>query len=176
MDADDRAEQDSGDEELAAMARMDRILRALSSDSAARAIRWIAERYGVGSAGSGPRPASTASIPGAVGVPIDLAELFAQANPGTLNEKALVASYWFQAVNGTTDLDAQTINTELKQLGHGIKNITAAFAELISSRPQLAIQVRKAGNTKQARKRYRLTTEGLKRVRLMLGEGAVQSE
>jgi hypothetical protein len=100
-----------------------------------------------------------------------LADVFSAANPGTHDYKALVVGFWFQAVKGASDLDAQAVNTELKQLGHGLKNITAAFAALISARPQLAIQVRKAGTTKQARKRYRLTNEGLKRVQLMLEDG-----
>jgi hypothetical protein len=98
----------------------------------------------------------------------DLASLYHAANPTTLGQKVLVAGFWFQEVLGQSDLDAQQINTELKQLGHGILNITMAFGELLNRKPQLAIQTRKSGSSKQARKKYRLTREGLNRVRAML--------
>jgi hypothetical protein len=90
-----------------------------------------------------------------------------------LSEKVLVTGFWFQEILGQTDLDAQQINGELKQLGHGILNITMAFGELMNRKPQLAIQTRKSGSSKQARKRYRLTREGLNRVKAMVrGESA----
>jgi hypothetical protein len=80
----------------------------------------------------------------------------------------MVVTYWFQVVQGQTDVDSQKVNTELKQLGHGMKNITSAFSELIRERPQLVLQVRKAGSTRQARKRYRLTAEGIKKVKALM--------
>ena len=163
------------DLELAAMAQLDRIVRTLDAESAARAVRWLSDRYDRSSAPFRPLNAKSTNVNGGGDV-AELADLFSSANPATHDQKALVVGFWFQAIKGAGDLDAQAVNTELKQLGHGLKNITAAFAELISARPQLAIQVRKAGTTKQARKRYRLTNEGLKRVRQMLGEGGAQSD
>jgi hypothetical protein len=105
----------------------------------------------------------------------DLAEFFTQAGPVTQSEKALVVGYWFQVVQGATDLDSQQINTELKNLGHGVSNITRAFDELIRTRPQVVIQTRKSGTAKQARKKYRLTAEGIARVKQMLGRDAGES-
>jgi hypothetical protein len=102
----------------------------------------------------------------------DAAALFAAANPTTNGDKALVIGYWFQQIEGNKDLDAQQVNTQLKQLGHGIANITGAFNDLMGTMPKLAIQVRKGGATRQARKRYRITTEGLKRVADLLAGGA----
>ncbi len=157
------------DMEIAALGQIDRILKTLEPAGALRAVRWLSERYGT----RGLAPA----VPGAGAggeSSLDVADLFTRANPVTQDQKALVVGYWFQVMNESGDLDAQAINTALKQLGHGMKNITAAFDHLISARPQLVIQVRKSGNSKQARKRYRLTTEGIRRVRAMLESGGTQ--
>ncbi|MEX2148183.1 MAG: hypothetical protein WED01_14340 [Candidatus Rokuibacteriota bacterium] len=102
----------------------------------------------------------------------DLAELYAAARPATDAEKVLVVAYWHQAHAGKENLDAQTINTDLKNLGHGVGNVTRACSALIREKPQLMIQVKKAGSTRQARKQYRLTTAGLLRVREKLATGS----
>ena len=96
------------------------------------------------------------------------AELLASASPSSDVERVLVVGYWFQELQGHPDLDSQSINTELKHQGHGVKNITSAFGGLISQKPQLVIQLKKSGNSKQARKKYKLTTAGVKRVKTML--------
>ena len=100
------------------------------------------------------------------------AELLAMASPSTDVERVLVVGYWFQEHQGNEDLDSQTINTELKHQGHGVGNITKAFGGLISQKPQLVIQLRKSGNSRQARKKYKLTTAGIKRVNAMLTGGS----
>ena len=99
----------------------------------------------------------------------DLAELFSMASPSTEADKALVAAYWFQVHEGETDLDAFRVNTALRNLGHGVSNITRAFDSLISQRPQLAIQTRKSGSSRQGRKKYRLTAEGIRAVEQLVG-------
>lgn len=85
--------------------------------------------------------------------------------------KPLVVGYWFQVLQGEQDLDGFQINKELKHLGHGVSNITTALSSLIDRKPQLVIQTRKSGNSKQARKRYRLTDAGIKAVERMLAGG-----
>jgi hypothetical protein len=168
MSEQEQAGQDGVGAELTAMAQVDQILRPLDPVVTGRVVRWIAERYKIRVEGQGLTATPIGSPTAAPASTADLAELFSAASPVTQDQKALVAGYWFQVVKGASDLDAQAVNTELKQLGHGMKNITAAFGELISSRPQLVIQVRKSGNTRQARKKYRLTSAGLDAVRAML--------
>jgi hypothetical protein len=97
-----------------------------------------------------------------------LAELYHAADPKNEAEKGLVAAVWFQVVEGMDGLDSQTINTALKDLGYGVGNITRAFDVLISQRPALMIQLRKAGTTKQARKQFKVTDAGLKKTLQML--------
>jgi hypothetical protein len=80
-----------------------------------------------------------------------------------------VVGYWFQVHQGMKDFDSQRVNAELKNMGHGVGNITDAFTTLIDGKPQYVIQTRKSGTSRQARKLYRVTNEGSNRVRDLLG-------
>ncbi|MGH7686392.1 MAG: hypothetical protein ACREN2_06215 [Candidatus Dormibacteria bacterium] len=156
------------DPEIAAMAAISNTLAPLDSATRARVLAWAGSRFEVS-----PPLARGTSEPGTSGpregTPYsDVAELFEAASPVTNADKALVVSYWFQQTDGQRDIDAQRVNTQLKQLGHGIPNITSAYSELMGATPKLALQVRKTGSTKQARKRYRITGEGIKRVNELL--------
>lgn len=158
--------------ELVAMQRVAEALSGLPAESVARVLRWVAESHGV----SGPRRSLTVSDSGrgyesaTVSESYsDIAELFSAASPRTGTESALVGGYWFQVINGQPDFDSLSLNRELKNLGRGASNITAALSSLMSQRPQLVIQTKKVGKSFQARKRYRLTQEGISRVRSMIG-------
>lgn len=100
-----------------------------------------------------------------------LPDLYAAVSPASDASRALVVGYWFQVMQGEQDLDGFQINKELKHLGHGVTNITTALSSLIERKPQLVIQTRKSGNSKQARKRYRLTDAGVKAVERVIAGG-----
>jgi len=162
--------------EIDAMKAVATAFEGLDDDAIARVVRWQIDQYGV-SAGA-PRRVGQRMQTNSGGSILSesesltdfesAAELMAAARPRTEVEKVLVAGYWFQVVQNQSDLEGQTINTELKHQGHGVKNVTTAFAGLISQKPQLAIQLRKAGTSKQARKKYKLTIEGIKKVQQMI--------
>ncbi|WP_375550305.1 hypothetical protein [Rhodophyticola porphyridii] len=99
----------------------------------------------------------------------EFAELYAAARPNSNAEKALVAGYWLQICEGADSITAQGLNAELNHLGHKLTHVTDAMSQLISEKPQLVLQLRKSGKTKQARKTYKLSAEGIKRVRGMTG-------
>jgi hypothetical protein len=82
--------------------------------------------------------------------------------------RVLVAGAWVQERGGQKDFDAAPINVELKNLGHPVANITSTFNRMMERRPAWALQVRKSGSARQARKKYRVTSAGLKEVRRML--------
>jgi hypothetical protein len=65
-------------------------------------------------------------------------------------------------------VEAQAVNTRLKDLGHGVGNITRAFEALKDEKPALIVQTKKEGSTQQARKKFRVTAEGKKKVEGML--------
>jgi hypothetical protein len=182
-----RAEQDTDakigvEGELKSMGDIAKALDALSADTAAlgRVLTWVNQRYGTTlpnrATGTGreqirqngnQKPAADATSENKLQYD-SLADLFAAANPTTEADKALVVAYWFQVHQNQLDWTGYTVHSELKHLGHGVSNITVAIESLIGQKPQLALQTRKSGKSKQARKLHRLTAEGLKRVRQMV--------
>lgn len=98
----------------------------------------------------------------------DLAEFYRACSPSGDAEKALVVGTWIQQAEKIEGLDSYRVNTELKHLGYGIGNITRAFEYLMAARPAFMLQLRKAGTSRQARKTYRVTDAGLKRVSQMI--------
>jgi len=166
------------DPELSAMQNLLVALEPLDDDARARVLVWAAGRYELTlTAKAGAQEADQIDEASTVvdvrpltglGSFSTLGELFAAANPGTNGEKALVVGYWLQINGGLTELTGQAINKELKHLGYGIANITNALDELKASKPALAIQLRKSGNSQQARKTYKVTEAGVKHVEALV--------
>lgn len=155
--------------EVKAMAAVGAALSGLQPDAVRRVLRWVNEKYMV-------RPATGASEQAGDGGAVNTrfnsySDLFDLANPSTGLERILVLAYWYQVVQGHEDLGAQSINHELKNLGHPSLNITRDIESLIGRVPKLMIQVRKEGTTQQARKRYKITREGIRAVEKMLQAG-----
>ena len=102
-----------------------------------------------------------------------MADLFSMADLRNDPERALFGAYWLQEIGGQPDFDSASLNRELKHLGHAASNITSALTSLMTKRPQLVVQTRKSGASRQARKKYKLTSAGVQKVKAMLrGEGA----
>lgn len=173
------------DPELKALAAVAEALASLDEDAISRVLKWAAERFNVqlnrtalrvgpGVAGS----SESQSAGGTTSSFADFHELFDAAQPANGPDKALLAAYWFQVTQGHEDLDSQTLNKELKNLGHPSTNITRDLDSLINRTPRYVMQVRKEGNSKQARKKYKVTREGIKAVERMLNgsTGADQAE
>jgi hypothetical protein len=162
------------DAELAAMTSIVGILGGLEEDSRSRVLRYAMERFKLSEPVrmfSGASDAPTTNEASSAEVFEGFATLFDAANPSTGSMRALVGGYWFQTCLGQTEFDGQSVNNELKNLGHPSKNITADLGTLMNQNPRLAMQVRKSGRSQQARKTYRLTTEGLRRVKALIGGG-----
>jgi hypothetical protein len=157
--------------EIEAMGKVASALAEVDRHSAQRILRWAAERFG---APLELRPATNAVMAPARTAPAsdeDLSEFFARAAPNDGPERALIVGYWLQVVTGQDDLEGLSINSELKNLGHGLPNVTATLSLLMNQQPALVIQTRKIGSSKQGRKRYRLTAAGIARVRQMVSRG-----
>ncbi len=164
------------DPEVNAMATMASALSRLDSEAAVRVIEWAAKRYGgqiTVRIPGGPSDESTeddsAAMDQQVGQTVQrayshFADLFDAANPTTDVQKTLVASYWLQKVQGQASFVAQRANDELKNLGHGVKNVTDAFAALQNRKPALVVQTAKSGRSRQSRKTYKLTEAGIREV------------
>lgn len=160
----------ANDAEIDAMTVVANALDNLDSDARTRVLRWAVSRFGqvqtrTAVAGYAPNEldASSQLSDGCE----TFAELFAAANPTTEREKALVAGYWTQVCEGQPMFVSQALNDALKNLGHGVGNITDALTQLRNDRPALVLQLKKSGTSKQSRKTYKLTIEGIKRVESM---------
>ena len=163
------------DKEITAMTKIVATLSALGEDdqeAVKRIVQWIVARYGdPRSSGLQPSPAPP---PDPGHEPSDrfehLADLMDTAAPEVDPDRVLVASYWLTRDDSDTEFIAQDVNTRLKALGYGVKNITQAFATLMKKKPALVIQTAKAGSSRQARKRYKLTVAGRRSVEQMIAE------
>lgn len=160
------------DAELHALSTISSLLAELPEDSQSRILAWIWSRYGTESdMRASSRHGDEAQSGGDMRQFADVASLFVAANPSTGSEKALTIAFWLQEYLHHDEWEGFAVNSELKHLGHGLKNVTDALNALIEQRPQLAVQLRKSGKTKQARKRYKLTAEGIRKVRQMVSSG-----
>ena len=159
--------------EARALGRVVDAVDGLDARAVQRVLEWAWKRFVDAEA---PQPARSPAAPHVQSSePIDLPDLYVAARPATDADKVLVVAYWHQVSTGKENLDAQTIHRDLKNLGHGVSNVTRACSALIGEKPQLMIQVKKAGSTRQARKQYRLTAAGLQRVRDKLASGNRES-
>jgi hypothetical protein len=159
------------DPELDAMSRIADVLTPLERGARERVLTWAAQRFEVEGR------AQVTTLPGRQRPSPDsrfddVADLFDAVDPRTEDEKVLTVGYWFQAVQGADSVEGAQINTALKALGHGVSNVTRSFDRLMARHPRLAMQLQKSGRSKQARKKYKLTLEGIRRVeRMIAGEG-----
>lgn len=172
--------------EVKAMGTVGDALERLDEPARQRVLDWAAERFGApdrmrqlpradhkGGAGAANEQQS---VPAAQqGEFKSISEVFDAANPGSGPDRALVAAYWFQTLQGSENFAGQQINDELKHMGHGLVNVTKTLTDLAERTPALVRQVQKIGKSRQGRKRYRLTLEGERRVRRLIG-GEGQSE
>jgi hypothetical protein len=157
----------SGDGEITAMTDVAKALEGLDEAARFRVLNWANSRFGRLSG----KETGTAPMFTAVEDRVEfqsLAELFDAADPKTDKEKALISAYWTQVCQGQPNFASQTINSSLKDLGHGVANITVSLSQLKDEEPVLIHQIKKAGTSQQARKTYRLTEEGARRVRKMI--------
>ena len=155
------------DVELDAMKQISDLLEPLAPEARARVLAWVTSSLSIG------HVPSTKSIahPMSAGQTSNFgsfADLFHAADPKTEKERALVAAYWIQQFTNADHFASQQVNTELKNIGYRVGNITDALSQLIDERPNLVIQVAKSGSTKQARKTYKITDAGFRRITEML--------
>jgi hypothetical protein len=162
------------DPELKALGDITNALADLTEEQRRNVLLYVNARYG-GQLPLMRRPATAGTEPG-VTLPdaaqyADIGDLFDTANPQTEEERVLVIAYWIQAIEGVENFEAFPVNKYLKHLGHPVSNITRALEAMIHQTPRLILQMSKSGTAKQARKRYKVTREGIKRVQAMLVQG-----
>ncbi len=162
------------DKETEAIGKIAGIVEALEDEQRGRVIRYILERFnliGLSNAAKSASKGSEAEPKSETPAEFeDFASLVDACHPETDSLRALAAGYWLQACQGAQNFDAQSANNELKNLGHPSANITVAFGALINQKPSLVLQLRKSGNTRQARKLYKVTEAGIRAIKTMISE------
>jgi len=160
------------DPEISAMTGVASALTPLDEDARGRVLRWAAERFEVT---LGQTRTAAAEEDEESPTPVvasseyaSFAELFENAVMRTTTDKALVAAYWFQVMQGSSGFQSQQLNTELKNLGHGLSNVTDSLGSAERAKPALVMQVNKSGKSKQARKTYKLTLAGINYVKALI--------
>lgn len=170
------AKEHSTDSELTVMAECHKKMKHLTDEEKARVLDWLAKKFDIASTTLFQKKtqSSNASGGGESGNSLvdftSLPDVFAVANVKTDQEKVLLASSYLQLKNGGADLTGREINQALKPLGQGVSNITNTITALMARKPKLMIQTHKSGKSRQAQKKYKVTTEGLAAAKKFLSE------
>jgi|ERR1017187_9228476 hypothetical protein len=159
------------DPETRAIGEITTVVSGLEEEQRGRVIRYIVDRFKIG--GTTSKSARSDSEEKDTGQKDnksfeDFDSLADACGPNTDSLRALVGGYWVQVCQGNQGFDGASVNKELKNLGHGVGNITVALNSLIAQKPAYVLQLRKSGNTKQARKLYKVTEAGIKKVKAMI--------
>lgn len=150
------------DNELTAMQQAAAALEPLDEGARTRALSWLLDKFAPDLAAKGVQGSvrrREAAEP--VGGEETFADFYHLVDPNTDKERAVTAAQWLKQ-QGTVQFQAMELNSMLKDLGHGVSNITDALTSAMKERPSLVIQVRKSGSSKQARKLYKITDAGTK--------------
>ncbi len=176
------------DKEIQAMSSCFDVLKDLDAESQERVINWLLSKFELkapnkihqstnqGTADTqNEQTGDGQKQPNVTGTELSsfesIADLFSKMPTKTESEKVLVVATFLQVNQNQQDLGGRQINSELKHLGHGVKNITLAVQGLINRKPQLMIQTRKSGNTQQAKKKYKVTSAGVNKIKEALNTG-----
>jgi len=178
------------DPEIEAIVKSYEVIKDLDSASKKRVITWLVHKFGLsGDASSleagqlglaGSLDASMGGLPQEVVIPdeltgFDTAEgLYNQIATKTEPEKVLIVAAYLQEKLDLQELGGRRINTELKRMNQGVKNITAAISSLTKKKPALMSQNKKEGSSPQAKKQYHVTEEGVKKVNEALKKGRLK--
>ena len=175
----------SEDSELLAMQSLVKALQPLDEQARRRVFVWTRDKFGFGPGGSTPvliqkksTDTESSSVPEAGTSPAasarkynrypSFAEFYHALSPKTDGERALTAAAWMQDTSYPEGFDSFSVNKLLKNLGYGVGNITRSFDALMDGQPAAIMQLRKAGTSQQARKSYKVTDAGFKRIQNIL--------
>ncbi|MFT4083110.1 MAG: hypothetical protein QM638_11040 [Nocardioides sp.] len=174
----------SGDAELDAMTAVKDALVDLDEATRERVVWWAAQRFGITLKGVNgtktPKRDDAREDPASDEEADDddrdggtqefehFAELYEAVGPQTDHERVLVAAYWAYRYQEKTVFFSSGLNKELKDLGHAVGRMAHAMQWNIDQKPALILQLKKSGTSRQAKKTYKLSHEGIKWVEARL--------
>jgi hypothetical protein len=166
------------DPELHAMSLVFEALKNLDNGQRRRILGWVKDRLEATAAPTveGEAAAMTtapqALIPPAPAAPKppakkDLAnfetalDLFSESSAKKSTSKVLLMAAYLQERHNYKEISSYDINFRLKRIGHGVTNISSLINGILKRKPHLLIQVDAENLPKQARRKFRVTVEGL---------------
>lgn len=168
-------------DELEIMRQAAELIAQLSEEQLSRAMPWLNARFGYNpTPGNKAGPSASANGKSARDSTyepefVDFADLFHAANPQDQATRALLAAYWVMKENGGEAFQSQPVNALLKDLGFHVSNITDALSQNMREKPALIVQTKKSGSSRQARKTYKVTDAGKRRV-MQMTSGTAEEE
>ncbi|MEL7118872.1 MAG: hypothetical protein AAFO07_05510 [Bacteroidota bacterium] len=178
------------DPEIEAIAKSYEVIKDLDPASKKRVISWLVNKFqytiddahhhgnihagGSGMTNAGNNADVTKELPEDL-TGFETAEaLYTSLFTKTEPEKVLVVAAYLQEKEGLVELGGRRINSELKKIGEGVKNITAAISSLTKKTPPLMTQSKKEGSSPQAKKQYQVTADGIEKVNQALKKGKLK--
>ncbi len=169
------------DEEVAALTKINGILKSLDEDARFRVMQWAYNRYqpsrnsAVDDVPSAPKllqasddPAHSASADRDYST---FAEMLDASGADSEPKRFLVAAYWLESVEEQGSFQSYDITKLLKATGNQPKAIGNSTKALINSTPKRIVQMsRNKAKAGKGRISFKLTSQGVKDVRGMLIE------
>ena len=173
------------DPEIVAMNKVYNVFRNLDNGKRKRIIHWLIDRFGL----MGDKPLHELTHPiqkqtetkpmkkekqeKAV-KPLEkrgvkqydtVLDLFSEAKIKKSTGKILLMAAYLQERHNFKEITTYDINFRLKRIKHGVTNISSLINGILKRKPQLLDEIKKEGQTKHARRKFRVTEEGLKVVK-----------
>lgn len=178
------------DPELIAMSQTFEALKNLDKGQVGRVIRWVKDRFGVLDAvtelkvptpdqpvvADTPQPPAAVAPEAPVAAPPEpkgphkkglmdydtVMDLFADAEVKKVSQKILLMAAFLQERQSFKEISSYDINFRLKRLNQGVQNISSSINGLLNRKPEVMVELERSGSSKQARRKFRVTIEGLK--------------
>jgi hypothetical protein len=174
------------DPEITAMSQAFEALKGLDGAQIGRVLHWIKGRFGVRETKLTAVPAA-AVTPAAVEeiIPAPAVEpkqepkapvskkrdlmdfdtvldLFSESTVKKVSSKILLMAAYLQERHNFKEISSYDINFRLKRIGHGVQNISSSINGILKRKPQLMIEMNRDDSSRRARRKFRVTVEGIK--------------
>lgn len=88
-------------------------------------------------------------------------ELFSESNVKKATNRVILMAAYLQERHNFKEISSYDINFRLKRIGFGVTNISSLINAILNRVPKLLVQEGAEEHTKQARRKYRMTPEGI---------------
>jgi len=178
------------DPEIVAMNKVLDSLKNLDNGGRKRIIHWLKNRFGLAEGKTPHQLTPPASVnkqtktqpivkeePGTAAIPLKKREikhydtvldLFSESRVKKSISKILLMAAYLQERHHFKEITTYDINFRLKRIKHEVTNISSIINGILKKKPQLLAEIKTEGQGKHARRKFKVTDEGLKVARSYL--------